>query len=370
MMPPRAGRILITTDAVGGVWTYSTTLARGLVQRGYDVVLVTMGPAPRVDQLAGLKGIPGLTVEPTDFALEWMDPEGRDFDRTAAGLLAIARRTSPDLVHLNSYREGAIEWPAPLLVAAHSCVGSWAMACRGEPLSEHQWIAYALNVRAGLAAADGWVAPTKAFRDSIRAIYAPLRIGDVIHNGMDAAGGTITKEPFILAAGRLWDEAKNVRALIETAPETAWPIRIAGPHRGDVPDSVEMLGELRHGALLELMARASVFAAPALYEPFGLSILEAASAGCALVLSDIPSLRELWASAALFVDPRDPRDLAAALQIVCMDQDVRENLQRAARQRARRYSTARMIDAYEAQYARLLGSHSISLYPAMLARSA
>ena len=33
---------------------------------------------------------------------------------------------------------------------------------------------------------------------------------------------------------------------------------------------------------------------PARYEPFGLSILEAALSGCALVLGDLPSLRELW----------------------------------------------------------------------------
>ena len=39
----------------------------------------------------------------------------------------------------------------------------------------------------------------------------------------------------------------------------------------------------------------------ALYEPFGLAVLEAAQAGCALVLSDIPTFRELWDGAALFV---------------------------------------------------------------------
>ncbi len=35
---------------------------------------------------------------------------------------------------------------------------------------------------------------------------------------------------------------------------------------------------------------------PARYEPFGLSVLEAALSGCALVLGDIPSLRESGAT--------------------------------------------------------------------------
>ena len=52
-----------------------------------------------------------------------------------------------------------------------------------------------------------------------------------------------------------------------------------------------------------MMARTAVFVSPALYEPFGLAVLEAAQAGCALVLSDIPTFRELWDGVALFVAP-------------------------------------------------------------------
>ena len=58
------------------------------------------------------------------------------------------------------------------------------------------------------------------------------------------------------------------------------------------------------------IARAAIYALPAHYEPFGLSILEAAMSGCALVLGDIPSLREIWGDAAVFVHP-DNRDAVA-----------------------------------------------------------
>ena len=76
------------------------------------------------------------------------------------------------------------------------------------------------------------------------------------------------------------------------------------------------------------MGRAAIYALPARYEPFGLSILEAALSGCALVIGDIPSLREIWADAALFV-PSDGHDaplahvgeLHHALPLVMMAQD-------------------------------------------------
>ena len=47
------------------------------------------------------------------------------------------------------------------------------------------------------------------------------------------------------------------------------------------------LGVLAPAELRRKLERAAIFAAPALYEPFGLGILEAAAAGCALVLGDI-----------------------------------------------------------------------------------
>jgi glycosyltransferase involved in cell wall biosynthesis len=102
------------------------------------------------------------------------------------------------------------------------------------------------------------------------------------------------------------------------------------------------------------MQRAAVFAAPALYEPFGLTVLEAASAGCALVLADIPTFRELWEGAALFVDPREPAILQSTLTRVIRDEPLRLSLQRRAAIRARRYSLDAMCEAYCGLYAHMI----------------
>jgi glycosyltransferase involved in cell wall biosynthesis len=136
---------------------------------------------------------------------------------------------------------------------------------------------------------------------------------------------------------------------------------VAGP-RSDSPanDPAELtlIGDLSHSALRARMQRAAIFVSPARYEPFGLSVLEAASAGCALVLSDISTFRELWSGAALLVDPTDDRALHRVLAGLCSDDRERARLQFAARERAQNYSLARTADAYRALYQRLLDTRS------------
>src|SRR5439155_1168938 len=80
-----------------------------------------------------------------------------------------------------------------------------------------------------------------------------------------------------------------------------------------VPRHLSAVGQIGSLALRRLYAEASIYAWPARYEPFGLSVLEAALSGCALVLGDIPSLRELWEGAAWFVPADDDGALAAAI---------------------------------------------------------
>jgi glycosyltransferase involved in cell wall biosynthesis len=112
-------------------------------------------------------------------------------------------------------------------------------------------------------------------------------------------------------------------------------------------------GHLPAAELAALRRRAAIFAAPARYEPFGLAILEAARDRCALVLGDIPSLRELWDGAARFVDPGDSRALHDALAELAAEGAERERLARAAQERSSRYTTASCAAAYRALYDRV-----------------
>jgi glycosyltransferase involved in cell wall biosynthesis len=104
------------------------------------------------------------------------------------------------------------------------------------------------------------------------------------------------------------------------------------------------------------LQHAAIFVSPAFYEPFGLSVLEAAAAGCALVLSDIPTFRELWREAALFFDPTDRDALHQTLADLCADDAARARLQRAAYEQSLTYSLMRMTSAYLGLYQDLIAS--------------
>ena len=349
--PPKL-RVLMTTDAVGGAWTFSTSLARSLAARHCAVHLVVMGPRPAPHQLDVFRGLYDISVEVTDLALEWLDPGGTDVARARKRLQTIAGRERPDIVHLNGFREALADWNAPTLVTAHSCVRTWWRAVRGGEPQGVEWQAYMGNVRAALQRTP-WVAPTEAFRHSIASLYLPSTPGRTIRNGIEPAERPASKEPFILAAGRLWDEAKNISALGAAARRLDWPIRIAGDGvpawaagSDRLTSGLTLLGRLSREELQAEMRRAAIFASPAIYEPFGLAVLEAARAGCALALADIATFRELWDGAALFADPLSDRAFCDILVRLRNDGDLRTKLGAAAAERARRYTLADTTEAY------------------------
>jgi glycosyltransferase involved in cell wall biosynthesis len=167
-----------------------------------------------------------------------------------------------------------------------------------------------------------------------------------------------SKENVVLAAGRLWDAAKNLAALDRAAARLPWRVYVAGdcrhPEQGFVaPRHAVALGPLAAADLAQWMGRAAIYALPARYEPFGLSVLEAAASGCALVLGDIPSLRELWEGAALFVDPDDDGALAAAIADLIAQPALGGHLGMRAMERAQRFPASRMAAAYGELYREL-----------------
>src|SRR5207237_8073203 len=103
-----------------------------------------------------------------------------------------------------------LPWPRPVLVAGHSCVLSWWEAVKREP-APVRWKRYRDAVRCGLAAADRIVAPSETMRAALHRHYGVATPSLVIPNGIALeAVQTRSKGDFVFAAGRLWDEAKNL----------------------------------------------------------------------------------------------------------------------------------------------------------------
>lgn len=365
-MPETAISVLMTTDAVGGIWTYALDLGRELGAGGIDVTLAVLGPPLDPAQREAARRA-GLGLVETGLRPEWLAADETEVARAGAALAALAGERRADLVHLNHPALAACgAFDVPLLAVCHSCVATWWHAVRGTPQpDDFAWRADL--VRRGYRAAEALVAPSQAFATATQGAYDLASRPLVIRNARAPRRHDPDGAPVAAAftAGRLWDEGKNVAALDRAAALIDAPVRAAGPTRGPngacvALDHLEGLGTLTDAAMHVALAARPVYVSTALYEPFGLAVLEAAQAGCALVLSDIPTFRELWDGAALFVPPRDEQAIAAAVNGLLAHGDRRADLAQAAGSRSLGFGLHECSAGYAALYARLRPRHPVA----------
>ncbi len=360
-------RILLTTDLIGGVWRYTVTLARELADRGHTLAVAVLGQ-PSEARAAELPA--GVELTHRDLRLEWMPDSGSDLDEGTGWVSSFARRWAADLVHLNHYAYAVGDFNAPVLIVAHSDIRSWFADVRNIE-APAGWDAYTAVVRAGLRAADAVVAPT-AYQSGRLAQHYGRTAARVIHNGIRmpqplADDRRPSDRPLLLVAGRAWDEAKAVSLLddaLETLGESAPSVHLVGPLEGPGGESIRLRHLVAHGevagdAMSRFYRNTGVYIGPSHYEPFGLTPLEAAGYGCALLLSGIGSFRELWYGAATFFEPRSERDLAVRLMnLLESDGEIDEQAARAHERARSLYTSERMTDRYEALYRELIRTGS------------
>ena len=352
--------VLVTADAVGGVWTYSLDLARSLRARGDKVVLAALGPSPSAAQHRAARDADVELVD-TGLPLEWLAADEVELRRAASGLVNLARVRGVQLVHLSSPAlAGAVRFPMTVVGVAHSCLATWWAALRdGLPPPDFAW-RIAATAR-GYAACDALIAPSLAFAAATQQAYG-IR-PTPIHNGRSpAASAAAMRDIPVATTGRLWDAGKDAATLDAVAGLLDAPVLALGAVHGPQGqrarlNRLRLAGPKPASWVAKILARTRIFVSTARYEPFGLAVLEAAQAGCALVLSDIASFRELWDGAAVFVMPGDAAGFAAALTMLLHDDREAARLGAAARMRARRYGLDRCVEATRAV-------HHLALRPA------
>jgi glycosyltransferase involved in cell wall biosynthesis len=354
------GHLLMTADSVGGVWQYATDLARALTHHGWRTTLAHLGPPPSDEQRNALIDEPGIDLIETGLPLDWLTEDEDEIASAAEALAKIARERRVDLVQLNAAPlAGVARFPVPVVTVSHSCIATWWAAVKPEPLASEFFWRTAL-VGAGLRASDRVVAPSGAFADATMDAYRLKQRPLVVHNGRPLiTRPSFAMHDFCFTAGRLWDKAKNVATLDRVAGRLAVPFRAAGALQGPNDEAapplahLHALGRVDEEQIGRWLGSRPVFLSAALYEPFGLAVLEAAAAGCPLVLSDIPTFRELWDGAATFIAANDDRAFAEVADTIVGDGGLRLALGEAARERAARYTPTAMAAGMAAIYASL-----------------
>lgn len=124
---------------------------------------------------------------------------------------------------------------------------------------------------------------------------------------------------------------KNIARLRRAWPSSDLPLTLTGPDGiGFVPDE----------DLPALYSAARLFVLPSLYEGFGLPLLEAMRCGTPCLCSGIPALREVGGDAAVYFDPRDPKDMGDRIGSLIKDETLRAERSRASLRRAQDFSWA------------------------------
>jgi glycosyltransferase involved in cell wall biosynthesis len=120
----------------------------------------------------------------------------------------------------------------------------------------------------------------------------------------------------------------------------------------NIAGDVRFLGWVDPADLEAMYAAAACFVLPSLFEGFGLPVLEAMARGLPVACSDIGTLREVVADAALLFDPESEPAIAAAIERLLTDRAEAERLRVAGRERAERFTWAATAAATLAAYGR------------------
>lgn len=345
-------RILMTTDTIGGVWTFTKELSTELLSSGCAVALVSFGRTPSPAQrqwvtVQSEKWGTNFYFAASDAPLEWMDDNAGAFTIGARLLNRVAQSFAAEFLLSSQYCYGALECDLPRALVAHSDVLSWAVNCRGRELEGSAWLdRYWRLVTDGLKDADAVIAPTRWMLEALASHFALPGDARVIHNGrtLEPSTAALHRKCQGVSVGRLWDEGKNLKVLADI--RAPFPILIAGEteHQSarfssSNPDLM-LLGELAEEQVLTLFRSSSVYICTSRYEPFGYAPLEAALCGCAIVANDLPSLREVWGDAALYFS--EPDSLTAVLNELTRDEHLLLDARKRARARARELPARKM----------------------------
>ncbi len=334
-----------------GIGRYACQLARSLARQSNRDELIILTNANSTEARFDFSmpaAQPGIRIVPVDAPPFSVKEQTR--------LPGILRKLTPRLTHF-PYLVMPYAAPRPLVLTVHDII----------PLqlprffTSRQRILYRLSLELALRRADAVICVSESTRSDLlsRLHLSPSRLFVVPEGVGEAFRDSAEKE--VQRARAAWDlpseyllyvgsnkPHKNLPALVEAFAQlkTSAVLVLAGPEdnrfdqerriseRLGLGNRVRCLGTVPEALLPGLYSGALAFVFPSLYEGFGLPVLEAMACGIPVACSNIPSLRETCARAALFFNPGDCRSIALALEQIIQDKRLRTDLRDSGFKRA------------------------------------
>jgi len=366
-------------DPIGGMQNHTATLTRCLDAQGHAQTVVT-------SRLAGPRGVTRLgrsaVVHRTGLPLPWL----RQLWALDALRVVLRWRARPvDVVHAHQgedlatlplARLAARRHRCPLVVTVHCSVGH---TLTGRGLRTRLLRALGGWVeRSALRRADAVVVLTDRTAAALAADGVPAARVHTIPSGFDPglfAGGSPDVFPHVARprigyVGRLAPQ-KRVDRLVEAFGRMREPASLVvvgdGPDRERVHGlaaglpRVHLSGFVEHTAVPAVLASLDVLVLPSAYEEMGSVLTEAMALGLPVVASDVGGIPEVVrdGQTGLLVPPGDVDALAAALDRLAADPDLRARLSAEAGARAAGYAWPRLAARVAAVYAQVRGGDAL-----------
>jgi phosphatidylinositol alpha-mannosyltransferase len=327
----------------GGVQQVAIDLCTHLRRGGDEVILVGAGSyahhRPGHDDTTVMVGR-GFRVRANDSIVP-LTLSPLSWRRVRAALSEV------DVIHLHEPMVPLVGWVAlsvdkPMVATFHADPRPWVRRV-------YRWTPVGRFQRSVLTA----VSPTAA--EVIPDRWGPV---EVIPNGVDTSAfdlpvGRVDRRVCFLGRD---EPRKGLDALLD-----AWPtiregvpqaeLKVLGADRGSAPAGVTYLGRVTGGERNRILASSQIYVAPNTGgESFGIVLVEAMAAGCAVVCSDLPAFRDVVGPNARLIPVGDSSRLATEVIDLLDDVPGARALGEAGRRASARFDwdviASRYLEAY------------------------
>jgi glycosyltransferase involved in cell wall biosynthesis len=356
-----------------GFGTYIRNIVNQLARADGDTLYLLIGQERHLRQFDPL---------PKNFVLVDYPAEPGSF-RTHFHLPFLLRQKRVDILHMPWFYAPAVV-PSRLVLTVHDLTDVLAPPVGATPLVQAGRLYFA---RRALKRADRILAVSQSSKRELSRVFGvPEEKIEVVYNAVDErflrepmpndADRILERhavtDPFVLYAGNIKPQ-KNLPRLIEAFAVAKAELRdhpefsrlkllligdAADEHsdlrravlRSRLQGEVRFLGFVPHSVLRVFYARASAFLFPSLYEGFGLPPLEAMAHGTPVLTSNVSSLPEVFADAALLVNPENVFDIARGIRQILTEDVMRDSLVRRGHELVKRYSWERSAEQVREVY--------------------
>lgn len=186
-----------------------------------------------------------------------------------------------------------------------------------------------LSIRQVLAKAS-WLLPNSlAEYHDLEVKFGTTTPYTIVPNGIDTSlftpNSSVSRDPHLVICVARIEGIKNQLHLIRALNNTEFTLMLIGstaPNQHNyytecrklAAENIAFHHHLPHAALLQYYQKATTHVLPSWFETCGLSSLEAAASGCAVVISDRGYARDYFGQDAFYCDPDDPASILDAIR--------------------------------------------------------